>query len=99
MTKRLIISIGFIIAVTFLSACGMQYSRLDMDYGTSFKLAKINQIANPEAEKNLKPVYGFDGQAAQIIMERFRKDFEKAAPAAYPTMPVSLIGVGLSGKK
>ena len=39
-------------------------TRLETDYGTSYKLQKYNQIANPDAEKNLKPVEGLDGQAA-----------------------------------
>lgn len=59
-------------------------SRLEMDYGTSFKLMKVNQIANPDAEKNLDPVTGMDGQAAKATIDKFRKDFEKPpAPPAY----------------
>jgi hypothetical protein len=59
-------------------------SRLEMDYGTSFKLMKVNQIANPEAEKNLDPVAGMDGQAAKAALDKYRKDFEKPpAPPAY----------------
>ena len=59
-------------------------SRLEMDYGTSFNLMKFNQIANPEAEKNLEPVIGFDGQAAKATLDKYRKDFEKPAePPAY----------------
>ncbi len=77
MTKRIIL-LGLIIGVIFLSACATQYSKLDMDHGTSFKLATFNQIANPEAEKNLEPVYGLDGKAAQATIELYRKDFERA---------------------
>ncbi len=59
-------------------------SRLEMDYGTSVNLMKFNQIANPEAEKNLEPVTGFDGQAAKATVDKYRKDFEKPAePPAY----------------
>ncbi len=56
---------------------GSQKSRLEIDYGTSYKLAKYNQILNPEAEKNLKPVYGFAGKAAENVMEKYRKGFKK----------------------
>jgi len=63
-------------------------TRLEMDYGTSFNLMKFNQIANPEAEKNLEPVTGFDGQAAKATLDKYRKDFEK--PAAAPAYTLSI---------
>jgi hypothetical protein len=63
-------------------------SRLEMDYGTSFNLMKFNQIANPEAEKNLEPVTGLDGQAAKATLDKYRKDFEK--PAAAPAYTLSI---------
>jgi hypothetical protein len=62
-------------------------TRVEMDYGTSFKLSKFNQILNPEAEKNLEPVTGMDGQAAKATLEKYRKDFEK--PPAPPTYTLS----------
>jgi len=64
-------------------------SRLEMDYGTSFNLMKFNQIANPEAEKNLEPVTGFDGQAAKVTLDKYRKDFEKP-----PEAPRYMLGFG-----
>jgi hypothetical protein len=63
-------------------------TRLEMDYGTSFNLMKFNQIANPEAEKNIEPVTGFDGQAAKATLDKYKKDFEK--PAAAPTYTLSI---------
>jgi len=63
-------------------------TRLEMDYGTSFNLMKFNQIANPEAEKNLEPVTGFDGQAAKANLDKYRKDFEK--PTAAPAYTLSI---------
>ena len=59
-----------------------------MDYGTSFNLMKFNQIANPEAEKNLEPVTGFDGQAAKATLDKYRKDFEKPAEAPAYTLSI-----------
>jgi len=63
-------------------------SRLEMDYGTSFNLMKFNQIADPEAEKNLEPVTGFDGQAAKATLDKYRKDFEKPAEAPAYTLSI-----------
>jgi len=90
MIKRALVLIGFV-AVAFVSiGCagsnffGKDYcagpSRLEKDFGTSFKFQKANQISNPEAEKNLEPVTGFDGKAAQATMEKYQKEFEKPAP-------------------
>ena len=77
------------------TGCAQPLTRLDMDYGTSFKLAKFNQTLNPEAEKNLKPVTGLDGGAAKASVDMYRKDFEKPATAA---MPISLLGMVGGGK-
>jgi hypothetical protein len=67
-------------------------SRLEKDFGTSFELHKANQIAEPDAGKNLEPVTGFDGKAAQATLEKYRKEFEKPAP---PTPYV--LGFGTMG--
>ena len=63
-------------------------SRLEMDYGTSSNLMKFNQIANPEAEKNLEPVTGLDGQAGKATLDKYRKDFEKPAEAPAYTLSI-----------
>ena len=53
-------------------------SRLEMDYGTSYKLAKYNQILNPQTERNLEPVLGLNGRAAEKALERYWKNFESS---------------------
>ncbi len=63
-------------------------TRLEMDYGTSFNLMKFNQIANPEAEKNLEPVADLDGQAAKAALDKYRKGFEKPAEAPAYTLSI-----------
>jgi len=83
-----------LIAVS-LSACTTARSvfvQRKTKLGASFKSAKTNQILNPEAGKNLKPVTGFDGQAAQITMKKYRKDFER--PAAKTVYSISIGGIG-----
>ena len=52
-------------------------TRVDLDFGTSYKLAKYGQILNPDAEKNLEPVIGLDGLTTGIIVDKYRKGFEK----------------------
>ena len=68
-------------------------TRLETDYGTSYKLQKYNQIANPDAEKNLKPVEGLDGQAAAAAMTKRQKEFEKQDKA-----PSYIFNLGNTGK-
>lgn len=65
-------------AAMFLSF-GCAQSRLEMDYGTSYQLQKYNQTLNPDAEKNLEPVYGLSARAAEKAEEKYQKSFEKSA--------------------
>lgn len=64
-------------------------TRTELDYGTSYKLSKFNQILNQEAEENLEPVTGLDGEVSGIIMDKYHKGFEKEKPR-----PVYNINVG-----
>jgi len=85
MVKGIFPLIGLAVIIFLISTGCAGPSRLAMDYGTSHRLASFNQILNPGAEKNLEPVLEFDGEAAQAVIDRYRKGFEKAAPsAAYP---------------
>ena len=70
-------------------AVSSNMSRLELDYGTSYRLAVYGQILNPDAEKNTEPVTGLDGQAAEIIIDKYRKSFEKPKKD-----PVYILNVG-----
>jgi hypothetical protein len=76
------------VASMMLAGCA-EVSRVEMDYGTSFKLSKFNQTLNPDAEKNLDPVVGLNGQAANKVMDKYNKEFEKPAQAA-PSLMINL---------
>src|SRR4030042_1051118 len=91
MAKRGFLLIGIAGIFLFTVSCAGP-SRVEMDYGTSFKLAKFNQTLNPQAEKNLEPVIGFDGSAAQAAVGRYRKGFEEKTSA-----PVYSINIGGDG--
>ncbi len=79
MIKNYSVFIGLIIVVVvFLTGCTYRDAnleawkgdnRLKEDYGNSQRLAISNQTLNPEAGKDLKPVYGFDGRAAEKVVE------------------------------
>jgi hypothetical protein len=67
-------------------------SRLEMDHGTSAKLAIVNQTLHPEAARNLEPVTGMDGKSAEALMEMHQKSFEKPAPPASYTISIGSLG-------
>jgi hypothetical protein len=91
MRRGCFVLIGLAVISLIIVGCAGP-SRVEMDYGTSFKLAKFNQTLNPEAEKNLEPVTGFDGRAAEATIERYHKGFqEKSQPPVYS---INISGMG-----
>jgi PBP1b-binding outer membrane lipoprotein LpoB len=91
--RKIIYIVALGMTALFLTGCATEPSRVEMDYGTSYKLAKYNQTLNPDAEKNLEPVTGIDGQVGEKIIEKYNKGFEKPAQA----MPTLTLGGMISG--
>jgi len=54
-----------------------QETLLDQNWGRSVETAKYNQILNPEEGKNLAPVEGLSGKAAENSVEKYEKSFKK----------------------
>ena len=93
MLTRCLILIGLLAFLANFSACAETlYNQKPMVFGGSFQTAKANQILNPEAGKNLEPVHGLDGQAAVIVMNKYRKSFEKPPPAKIYALTIGGIG-------
>lgn len=85
MKKTFFVLINLLVIVMLLGGCNIFESRLEKDYGNSHRLAIENQTLNPEAEKNLEPVYGIDGKTANIIVEGFQKGFkDRSREASFP---------------
>jgi hypothetical protein len=84
---NIVISAIFIASVAGLYGCagtatGRQ-SRLDQNWGRSFESALYNQTLNPEAGKNLEPVEGIDGSAAQgIVSDHLKVPSSESKPSA-----------------
>ena len=74
--------IGIMVALLFTAGCATQPSRVAADYGVSHQLQIYNQTLNPDAEKNLAPVVGMSGKAAQNAEEKYQRGFEKTAQTA-----------------
>ena len=50
---------------------------LEKNWGRSVETAKYNQILNPEAGKNLTPVEGLSGKAADNSVQKYEDSFKK----------------------
>ena len=73
-----------LIATGMLAGCtGYNTGLVAQEWGTSQKLAIANQTLNPGAEKNLEPVQGLDNKAADKVVNKYNKEFERA-----PQVPV-----------
>ncbi len=80
MRRAILINLFLILAVIMLmpvyaAAWGENYN-IKLDYGTSYKLAVFGQTLNPDAEKNLAPVEGMNGQAANQAMTNYQKGYQ-----------------------
>ncbi len=74
MIKKCIVLTVLLIMSSVFAGCA---SRLAMDYGTSHNLSKFNQEFDPEASKNLEPVYGLDGRLAEGVMKSYQAEGKK----------------------
>ena len=86
MKNRILVAGLTIIALALAGCAGT--GRVERDYGTSHRLSVYNQVLNLEAEKNLAPVEGMDGRAANSNVERYEKGFERPQPAPRYTISV-----------
>ncbi len=72
---------------------GCAPSMVDENWGRSLETARYNQTFNPQAEKNLSPVDGMDGQSAVNTIESYRQGFSKGEAAA--GYDVKATGIGM----
>lgn len=84
---RLLCSV--VLLAVMLAGCAP--TRVEIDYGTSYQLARTQQSLRPAATQHLAPQEDLDGGAAQRTLERYRKTFEK--PPAPPSFAISVGGI------
>jgi len=82
-----VLSTSSVYAETFVEWYGRTYQR-ETNFGASYEAAKSGQILKPEARKNLDPVYGLDGEVAEITIEKYRQSFGVAREE--PVYPISI---------
>lgn len=98
MKNRMLTLLVLIAALSITCGCGGKtlcvWSETTLDYyrGFSYETAKYNQIANPEAGRNLEPVEGLDGPAGAAVVGKYRKSFEKKAAKESYTLQLGSIG-------
>jgi hypothetical protein len=82
-TKKLTWALAFALAAG-VCGCASDHGLLDKNWGRSFETAKCDQILNPDASKNTNPVSGLDGNASEVIMDKYLQSLSKeAAPPVY----------------
>jgi hypothetical protein len=85
-----------VLTLLITAGCG-HYGALTKDYGNSYNWAKSSQTLNPGASKNLKPVTGLPGTAADTIMKSYAASFvPEGGPAAQQQAPSALLMTPLS---
>ena len=67
---------GLAIAASLIVGCSP--TRVELDYGNSQRLVKMNQIIDPQAGQTDKPVTNMDGEAAKSAHEAYRQSFIKS---------------------
>ena len=91
MRRAAVCILCIVLTIFLISACAGP-TRVDKNYGKSFKQARVNQILDPEAEKNLEPVTGLDGKAAKAGIEKYRMTFEGSRAGGQPSVPSVEVG-------
>jgi len=91
MWARYLIVIGLIALLPMSLGCAAT-PELDRNRGRAFETAKSNQILNLEAQKNLEPVVGLGGGAAEMILEAYLGSFAPAEGEAAYTVNLGSIG-------
>ena len=81
---------GITVSVMLVGCVGMETARIDADFGTSYQLAKANQMLNPDAYKNLEPVTGLSAEVTKRVTDKYAQGFEKAVEA--PTYTFNIGG-------
>jgi hypothetical protein len=77
--KRIFPFIAMLAGFVLLTGCAswQQEGLSEQNWGRSYETAKYNQILNPEAGKDLKPVEGLSGVAAENSVETYDSTFKE----------------------
>jgi len=80
-----------LLAAAALGACTTTPEYLDGQLGTSLHIVDYQQTLNPLASSDYRQVAPLDGNAADAIVDRYRKSFTTPQPT------VNVFNIGVSG--
>ena len=100
MNKTPIVLCMIILTITAL-VCGTcaTPSKVADNWGTAHYAQRQGQIVNPDASKNLEPVTGLYGQAAEAAMGQYLKSFAGGQASQGSSSTMGTQGVGYMGQK
>ena len=98
---RIVLFLSMIIATALVCSACATPSKLTDNWGTAYYAQKQGQIVNPDASKNLKPVEGLYGQAAEAAMGQYLKSFSRkeGQGQSYGSQSMGTLGIGLISNK
>lgn len=82
---------GTLTAALLLAGCVTRAPVVDQHFGEAVNTAKAQQTINPDASRDLDPVAGIDGMAADATIDRYHKSYET------PPQPVNVFTIGIGG--
>ena len=96
---HIVLSVIMIIVTALVCGACATPSRVADNWGTAYYAQKQGQIVNPDASKNLQPVEGLYGQAAEAAMGQYLKSFTgKEGQGQSGGSQLGTLGIGIYGK-
>ena len=82
MLTRCLIIIGIISIMSVMLSCSgttpaHKQTLLERNWGRSIESMRYMQMLNPEADKNLDPVLGLDGNASDHNINKYQESFKE----------------------
>lgn len=98
-TSRIVLSVIMVtIAALVCGACATPSMVAD-NWGTAYYAQKQSQMVNPDASKNLEPVTGLHGQAAEAALGQYVKSFTGKAGQTTGSQRMGTLGFGIYGQQ
>ena len=90
---RIVLFLSMLIATALVCSACATPSKVADNWGTAYYAQKQGQIVNPDASKNLQPVEGLYGQAAEAAMGQYIKSF--AGKSNSQSSSMGTLGIGI----
>ena len=95
---HIVLFLSIIIATALVCGACATPSRVTDNWGTAYYAQKQGQAVNPDASKNLQPVEGLYGQAAEAAMGQYIKSFAGKEGQSSGSQRMGTLGIGVYGQ-